>query len=408
MTFAASATPLDDLVGEVVERNPELNFYSAEIEIAKSGRRSAAALSNPEVTTQVGRKTVRDAGLSDEGTAWSVSIQQPFEWRGRIPLRKAIANQQIKLAELGFAQFKATLAAKARSLAYTLVAAEQKSAAASEVAGRFLALREVLVQRDPAGLTPALELRIIESTHLILQSKATEAALRQQSILLQLNQLRGKPANSPIQLVSGDFAFAPPPESPALHDAASTNNFELQMRKAELEQQGFKVSLAHNERYPAVSAGPFFSQERARDTENIVGLSVSIPIPLWKGNKENIATAKARELQAQTSFLVAQRDVERKVAEQLLRYQTKVNEMAKWRADSVAQFREAASLADRHYRLGAVPIATYVELQKQYLEAVETLLETKIEALEAAQELQLLTGLDFNAVKFTPANESAK
>jgi len=40
-----------------------------------------------------------------------------------------------------------------------------------------------------------------------------------------------------------------------------------------------------------------------------------------------------------------------------------------------------------------VPVSTYVELQKQYLEAVEGLLETKKEALEAAQNLELLTGL---------------
>ena len=50
-------------------------------------------------------------------------------------------------------------------------------------------------------------------------------------------------------------------------------------------------------------------------------------------------------------------------------------------------------MADRHYRLGAVPIATYIELQKQYLEAVAALLDTRREALEAGQELQRLTGL---------------
>ena len=63
------------------------------------------------------------------------------------------------------------------------------------------------------------------------------------------------------------------------------------------------------------------------------------------------------------------------------------------RPDSVQHFKEAAELADRHYRLGAVPIATFVELQKQYLEAVEGLLDTKKEALEAAAQIELLTGL---------------
>jgi len=44
-----------------------------------------------------------------------------------------------------------------------------------------------------------------------------------------------------------------------------------------------------------------------------------------------------------------------------------------------------------------VPIATYVELQKQYLEAVEVLLDTRREALEAGQQIRLLTGVNFNA-----------
>ena len=56
-------------------------------------------------------------------------------------------------------------------------------------------------------------------------------------------------------------------------------------------------------------------------------------------------------------------------------------------------FREAAELADRHYRVGAVPVSTYVELQKQYLEAVESLLDTRKEALDAALQIEWLTGL---------------
>ena len=56
-------------------------------------------------------------------------------------------------------------------------------------------------------------------------------------------------------------------------------------------------------------------------------------------------------------------------------------------------------MADRHYRLGAVPIATYIELQMTYLDAVEALIDTEREAIEAGLKLQLLTGLNFKAVE---------
>ena len=308
----------------------------------------------------------------------------------------------MQLAELGFAQFKAALAARTRSAAFSLFAAQEKAAAAREVADRFHALREVLVQRDPAGLTPELELRIIEATEIMMLRKASEASIAEQAALLELNQLRGQSWEQAMKIAPVNLSFDRAPEADALLTAARTNNFELQMRQVELEQQGFKVSLAKKDAYPSLTVGPYFSQERARDRENQFGIGISMPLPLWNRNEGNIETARARQKQAETSMYVTQRNIERQVVEKTLPYQTKLTEMAKWRPESVDEFRKAAALADRHYRLGAVPIATYVELQKQYLEAVEALLDTRREALEAGQQLEQLTGLDFNAVQ-TPS-----
>ncbi len=398
-SIPVASTTLEALVAEVVEGNPELNFYRAEIAAAKGERRTAAAWANPELSASLGRKQVRGGGLSDEGLAWSVGVQQTIEWPGRIPLRKALANHQVQLAELGLAQFKAALAGRARALACSMFAAQEKEAAVREVAERFEQLREVLVQRDPAGLTPLLETRIIEATELTVKRKLSEAALAAQTAMLELNQLRGVPWTNTLRLEPASLAFTNAPNMGALLAATHTNNFDLRMRQSEVEQQGFKVSLARKEGYPAFTVGPYFSQERAGDREQQAGVAVSLPLPLWNRSKGGVEVAEARQRQAETSLLVLQREIERKVVAAALTYETKLREMAKWRADSLAEFRKAAELADRHYRLGAVPIATYVELQKQYLEAVEALLDTKREALEAGLELQRLTGLEFEAVR---------
>ena len=399
---------LDAVVADVLGHNPELNFYKAEISVAKGERQAAAAWANPELSGTVGQKRVTDGSFAGEGIAWSVSMRQTFEWPGRIGLRKAIANHQINLAELGVDQFRAALAARAHALAFNLFAAQEKAEAAREVAERFQALREVLVQRDPAGLTPLLETRIIEATELTLQRKATEAALTEQYATLELNQLRGQPWQASLKLTPPTLSFTAAPDTEALLGAAQTNNFELRMRQAELEQQGFKVSLARNEKNPAVTLGPYLSQERAGDRQTQVGVGLSVPLPLWNHNTGKVAVEEARRQQAATSLLVTQRNIERQIVEKALTYQTKLGEMARWRPDSVQQFKEAAALADRHYRLGAVPIATYVELQKQYLEAMDALLDTKREALEAGQELRRLTGMAFSAVPKTTPTGSQK
>lgn len=385
--------PLEAVVAESLAKNPELQFYQAEIAAARAGRKTAGRWANPEVSGGVGQKRSTEGSLSAEGVAWSVSVLQPFEWPGRIGLRKAVANRDLELAELGYDRFKVALAGRVRTLAYGLFAAQEKAAAAQEVADRFKALREVLVQRDPAGLTPLLETRVIEATELNAQRKASEAFLAAQGALLELNQLRGATPDARISVGQAELAFNALEDREQLVTKARTNNFEIRVRAVELAQQGFRVDLAKNERYPAISVGPVVSMENAFDRERIIGVGVSLPLPLWNRKTGDIEAAQARQVQAETSFLLTQREVERRVIESALAYETKLREMARWRPDSVQHFREAADVADRHYRLGAVPVSIYVELQKQYLDAVEGLLDTKKEALEAAAQLELLTGL---------------
>jgi cobalt-zinc-cadmium efflux system outer membrane protein len=311
---------LEQLVAETLEHNLELKFYEAEIAAARAGRRSAGVMANPELSGGVGRKTVRDDGFSSEGAAWSVSVMQPFEWPGRIGLRKAIANQDIELAGLGYERFKVALAGRARVLGYGLFAAREKSVAATEVAERFKALREVLVQRDPAGLTPLLETRVIEATELNAQRKASEAFLAAQTALLELNQLRGVAPDASLSVAEAALEFRPADDRHVLWQRARTNNFELRARAVELAQQGYRVDLARNERFPAFSVGPTLSEERAGDRERVIGLSLSVPLPLWNRNRGEIDAAVARQTQAEVSLRVAEREIQRQVLEAMLIY----------------------------------------------------------------------------------------
>jgi cobalt-zinc-cadmium efflux system outer membrane protein len=398
-----AAIPLATIVGDISANNPELKFYEAEIAAAKAGVRSAAALNDPELSLDLGRKRVKDASGASlgDGAAWSVSVTQTFEWPGRLSLRKAIANRDVAIAELGLARFQQALASRARTLAYGLYAANAKTAAVREVADRFAALKETFLARDPAGVTPLLETRVIEASELALQRRASEAELALQASLIELNQLRGVAAGTPLKVAATAVTLNEAPSTNALLAAAMEKNFDFKMRQVELEQQGYAVSLARNERYPAISVSPFYSQEKAGDKETVVGIGLSMPLPVSARTRSAAEVSQARQRQAEASLLVAQRELEREVLIAAHAFATKLAETRRWSPDSIQKFREAAELADRHYRLGAVPIATYVEMQNAYLEAVEALLDTQREAIESGLRVQLLTGLDFNAVQIS-------
>jgi cobalt-zinc-cadmium efflux system outer membrane protein len=390
----AGPVSVNELVQQVQVDNLELDFYRAEIAAARAGRKSAVRWENPEISAELGSKKVwdRHGSTLGDGPAWSVALAQPFEWPGRLALRKAIANQQIEIAELGLQQFQTALAVRARSLGHAVLVARQKADAAQEVAARYRALLEVVVQREVAGFTPLLEQRILESGTITLGRRATGAEREVQAALLELNQLRGQPAHTPIHLTGQLVVPTDLPILSHLLAIAITNNFEIRMKRVELAQQGFQVRLTRNERYPRVTVAPYYSEERASDEERIVGLGLSFPLPLWNRNQGNIEVATAREQQAEASLRVIVREVERAVTDHALALESKLAEMARWRPEAQRQLREAAELADRHYRLGAVPVTTYLEMQNQYLEALEALLATRREALDHRQQLELLVG----------------
>jgi outer membrane protein, heavy metal efflux system len=389
---ALAETP-QKLVQQALQRNPELNFFVAEIAAAKGGVRTAGTIRNPELTTEAGYKNSREnsGGASGDGAMLALSFSQTFEYPGRISLRKAIANHDLILAELHLEQFRLTLAARVRSLAYAMTSARERTKTVEEVASRTEALNDVLKQRPLAGVAPQLEAQIISANLITFQRQERESALAEKTIAAELNQLCGRTADAALSVNANPIVFTAV-SLPSLVNASRSNAFDIRIRQAELARQGFKVALSKNERFPTIAVGPFYSLENAIDREQRIGLGISLPLPLWDRNVGNIESSKARQQQAQASLALAEREVERRVTQNAATLEAKRAEIETWKSGALAKLREATELADRNYRLGAVPLTTYVEIQKQYLEAISAFNDAQKDALEAAQTLEILTG----------------
>src|SRR5262245_12597328 len=256
MLAAASVlaeTP-EALVKQALQRNPELNFFVAEIAAAKGAVRTAGTIRNPELNSDVGYKNSREnsGGMSGDGAVLSLSISQPIEYPGRIALRKAIANHDLALAELHLQQFRLTLAAWVRSLAYASTSAQERTKAVQEVASRTQALNDVLKERPLAGVAPKLEAQIISGNLLTFQRQNRESTLAEKTIAIELNQLCGRSADTALTVNAGLVVFTAP-SVPTLVNAAHSNAFDIRIRQVELAQQGFRVALSKNERFPAIA-----------------------------------------------------------------------------------------------------------------------------------------------------------
>lgn len=389
---------IKNLVREVVSSNPEIQFYKETIVGAKAGVQYSSQWNDPELSFDVGYKRLRDSGGSnlESGAVWQVSVSQTFEWPGRISLRKSIAQRDVEMAQLGVEQFENALSARAKTLAFGLYAANAKATVIREVADRYKSLKETFLSRDSGGVTPLLETRVIEAGELALQRRATEAELAVQNALIELNLLRGADVDAPIKVKTPALDFKDAPDISSLFAAARSYNYSYRIKQVELEQQGFAVELSRNEQYPSITVSPYVSMDRVGEKETIVGLSVSLPLPLTDRTSSAVDIARSRKRQAETAAMLSLRELNRQVAISAKTYAAKLLETKQWRKDAVEKFRASAELADRHFRMGTIEVSTYVELQTSYLDAVEALLDTQNEILNAGLNLQEITGVNLD------------
>jgi outer membrane protein, heavy metal efflux system len=394
-------TSLDGLVAEALAGNPEIKVFSAEIVAAKGERRTAGEWQNPEASTETGAKIVRDyhGNTLGDGITWTLGATQTFEYPGRVTLRKAIANHQIALAELGLEGFRTALAARVRAAAFRAALGKAKAGAADEIAKRFDELATVLSQRPAAGVAQQADVRIIEASAIALKRRPLEAQREMQSAIYELNQLRGARVDSPLALPNIDLTLRPLPSVATLLFTARERNYDVRTRVLELEQQGYKIRLALNERWPAVHVGPFAHNERADTNEYLFGITASLPLPLWNMNTGKIETERARAAKVEAELMALIRDVERKVADAEFVYRSRRREADDLQKSVLPQMREAAETGDRNYRDGAIPVSTYTELQKVYLDSIDAFTAAQAAAVEARQQLEQLTAMRLDSEK---------
>jgi outer membrane protein, heavy metal efflux system len=390
----AGPRSIASLVAEAYQKNPNVRFYEQEIAAARGERHTAGTWPNPDLSGQIGGKVYNSLGGQYLGTGpvWTVSLTETLEFPGRVSLRKAIADKQIALARIGLEQFRLSLRNQIELLCYRLLAAQDRATAAREVAQRFHDLIAVLVQREPAGPSPLVEMRILEGSAATLNRRATQAQIELESVKFELNLLRGVSMNLPVEVARQNVNLPTLPGSGQLVARAGERNFDLQTRRTELERQGIRLRLVQNEQWPSVKLGPYTAGEHVVDSKREVGLSLSMPLPFWDQVRGTEDVARARLNQAEVSLDTARRDVERKIITAAESYKKELKKLGENTPQLLGQLRDAAKLADDNYRLGVLPISTYTEIQSQYLEGIDAVLNSRLDALRNLADLEYLSG----------------
>jgi cobalt-zinc-cadmium resistance protein CzcA len=332
------------LVEEALANNPELKFYEAEV-----------------------------SGVKMPATA--VAIPQPLNFPARATLRQAVLNQDPELAKLSLAEMRIVLAAQVRLLALEIIAHKELADAAKDVSSTSDSLVKMLTERPPAGVEALLERRILRGASLPTVKTAKTAEAEMAQLRIQLNGLLGRAPEAELNLPP----HLPLPELEAVEiDALLAQSLKLKVREAQIRRGVFGTEAAREAE--EFSVGPHFTEEGIGATGEIAGLA-SLKSTASARGVNDLAEALNTEARAKLKLELQRRLRAQQAATEL---------MAAIPTENVTELREGAELAERQYRVGGVSVSILVEIQREYLEAVETRNEAILQAWRNRLDYDLL------------------
>lgn len=389
---------LDALVGEVLSHNPELQGVEADLAAAKAARVTAGQWKNPDLSVMYANRQVTVAGAVSKGFSDSIGLTQSFEFPGKATLRKAIADQDVTTAEIGISQFRQALIGRVRVLGYRYVFAEENRQAADLAANRSRELIALLNKRPKAGLQAMFDTGALSGNLAELLTGERDLDQEALSVRAEINILRGWPAETSLKIILPANNPAPIENFNALLIKSLATSPVLKLKQIDLARNRNKVAASKLDVAPDFAIQPYYSLDRADDHDQKIGASLTVALPIWNQNQGNIAAAKANLVKAETTAQQAREDLQLALARADETQRLIHHQLQQIGPETLPRLAQLAELADRHYRLGAINLQTFLEAQRQYLATAKSVHQAMLDEVSANSDLKLLSGtMDFTS-----------
>ena len=143
---------------------------------------------------------------------------------------------------------------------------------------------------------------------------------------------------------------------------------------------------------PDFAIGPFYSLDKATDHDQKIGASLTVTLPIWNQNQGNVMVSRAGLDKTEATLEQARRDFELSVTKIYQSRQLLDVEFKQSNAGLLQRLSRLSDMADRQYRLGAINLTTFLEVQTQFLNANRNVHQAMLDAVSLELDLRLLTG----------------
>lgn len=370
-TVAGIPPHLQDAVRTVWKSSPEVQAARAELAAAEARARAAAQpLYNPSISVDAENADV------DRRTG---GVSLALDLSGKRRARADFGQAQLRVGEAIFEESRRDIAGRwLKAWASAALAARQ-----SELGRR----RVDLMQRFDELANQRLTVGDISSPERDLAGLALGEAQAQQATLIGNEAV----ARAALTGIGGDVLVSLPPMPDGAPPAVAAwvpkavdDMPELHQARARLESADAGIQVAQRARIPDPTISLTGGRVRSGPvTDQVIGLNVSIPLPVFNTGRADIDAARADADAASASMQSRRLSLSASQQETRTRYDALRSAMEAFRAGRAAAFEDRTALLEKLWRAGEIGTSDYLVQLKQSLDTALSGLELESQAWQA-------------------------
>lgn len=363
------------------ENNPQLRSAQAVLDAAQGELTDSRALlwNNPQLSAQRQRKDVpQPAAPTQTNHEWSLGLIQTFEIAGQQGARKSAAEQSLAATQEAIAETRRQLRAEVESRFVRVLGLQQRIRLEEQTLSLIEDAAAAVGKRVKAGEDSRLDGNLA-------QVEAERARNQIAGLREQLVQARAELAST-LQLPADNLphveGMLDRDASYTLDDLTTAAHNRALLRALGHREQAAKsrLDLERAAVYPDLTLGLTIAREGPADLrEKVTGLSVSLPLPLFRRNATGIGRASTELSQIQIEKQAANRDMHAQVIALWVRLenlQARVRRLNESVLPSLAENQHLSAIA---FRAGEIGLLQLLLLNRQVLDGQRDLLDARTE-----------------------------
>lgn len=391
-----SSFNLKQLIDLGQRENRDLQAARYAVNVSQARLLQAGLRPNPRLDLS----TRSDFAFNNEGEYdRAIAVSQEFPIAGRLLRQKDVARVDVALAQAEVAEAERRLAEQIAAKVYRLLVTQQQIGSLDMLIAAEEALAKTARARYRAAEVSELDVNTVQLDLQRLNLEREQLQSELQTISVSLNTLLGRPATAPFTVIEPLPYQDSLPSLENLQTAALQRRPDLQSALLGVDRAAAEKALARALRWQDWSVALELSQGKqvilgapSQGTDRTIGVSVSIPLPLFNKSQGLLAEADANRDQA-TARVEAVRLT-------ILSEVTGAHAEATRLQVLLAQFdlsmrpvsERNVRLARQGYGQGLIPIFDVVQAQRQQAELNQTYLSTLDQFLQALVRLHTAAG----------------